>query len=295
MSDATTSNENLPIANIALAEIINEVTGEKFYFDTASSADAKPDLSKGKEDILRVRNRIVAMNRTEDICIGYTIKLKDNVFSPKLMSLIDGGTLVDSVYEGPEMGKVVEKVPFTLNLYSEEKDYDSSTIQYACFSFKHNKGKPVDFKLQDGKFYVPQFESTSRPKRGENPVYISFLSSLPNGQAGGNTPIPNIPTPTTASGSTPGVSIGTDYKVTWTYLSAVDNDDITVNNFKITRLSDGSIVAGNVTVDSTGKIVTFVPTSIENGVTYSAVAAAIRKVGSSDKTTPVSTVFTTTL
>ena len=195
MSESTSSTgteiQGMPIANIALAEIINEATGQSYYFDTAEKADIKPDLSKGKEDILRVKNRIIAMNRTEDICIGYNVKLTDNTFPPELMCLVDGGTMTSSGYEGPQIGVAVNKTPFTLNLYSEEKDYDSSTIQYVQFSFRHNKGTPVEFKLEDGKFYVPEFESTSRPKKGEKPIYISYVSSLPNSSSsstGGTTP-----------------------------------------------------------------------------------------------------------
>lgn len=176
---ATTEISSLPIANIALAEIINERTNDSFIFDTGEKADAKPDLSKGKEDILRVKNRVIAMNRTEDICIGYNIKLTNNTFSLEIMALVDGGTATTNGYEGPEIGKVVNKDPYTLNLYSEEKDYDSSTLRYVKFSFKHNKGTPLEYQFEDGNFYVPEFESTSRPKQGEKPVYIEYVNALP--------------------------------------------------------------------------------------------------------------------
>lgn len=294
MSETETSS--LPIANIALAEIINETTGEAFIFDTAEKADAKPDLSKGKEDILRVKNRIIAMNRTDDICIGYNIKLTDNTFSPELMALIDGGVATENGYEGPEVGKVVNKAPYTLNLYSEEKDYDSSTLRYAKFSFKHNKGTPVEFQFEDGKFYVPEFESTSRPKKGEKPVYITFVDELPSVDDGGTTPtVPNPPEPTNPDESTgtPGVTIGSDCRVTWTFADAVNDADVIAANFKVTKKSDGSVVPGDVTMDITKKIITFVPTSISAGVTYQATAASIRKADGSGNTTSVTVEFTT--
>ncbi|KAA8676202.1 Ig-like domain-containing protein [Clostridium sp. HV4-5-A1G] len=294
MSETETSS--LPIANIALAEIINEITNEAFIFDTAEKADAKPDLSKGKEDILRVKNRIIAMNRTDDICIGYNTKLTDNTFSPELMALIDGGVATENGYEGPEVGKVVNKAPYTLNLYSEEKDYDSSTLRYAKFSFKHNKGTPVEFQFEDGKFYVPEFESTSRPKKGEKPVYITFVDELPSVDDGGTTPtVPNPPEPTNPDESTgtPGVTIGSDCRVTWTFADAVNDADVIAANFKVTKKSDGSVVPGDVTMDTTKKIITFVPTSISAGVTYQATAASIRKADGSGNTTSVTVEFTT--
>ncbi|OAA91259.1 Ig-like domain-containing protein [Clostridium ljungdahlii] len=301
MSESTSSTgteiQGMPIANIALAEIINEVTGQKYYFDTAEKADIKPDLSKGKEDILRVKNRIIAMNRTDDICIGYDIKLTDNTFPPELMCLVDGGTMSSNGYEGPEIGVAVNKVPFTLNLYSEEKDYDSSTIKYVKFGFKHNKGTPVEFKFEDGKFYVPEFESHGRPKKGEKPVYVEYVDSLPTAiiPAPIVTTVPNPPTPTNPDSSkgTPGVTVGTDCKVTWTFADAVNDADVTAANFKVTKKSDGSVVTGNVTMDTTKKIITFVPTGISAGVTYEATAASIRKADNSGNTTAVTVEFTT--
>lgn len=299
MSTADTiAVDGMPIANIVLAEIINESTGAAYLFDTAETADCKPDLSQGKEDILRVKNRIIAMNRTEDICIGYDIKLKNNTFTPEVMCLVDGGTMSSTGYEGPEIGVVTERETFTLNLYSEEKDYDSSTTSYVKFTFKHNKGKPVDFKFEDGKFYVPEFESHSRPKKHEKPIYIEYVTSLPTG---GTTPstnptVPSPPSPTSPDSSTktPGVSIGTDCKVVWTFSSAVNDVDVTTSNFKVFNKATSVAVPGNVTMDTTKTIITFVPTSIAAGVTYTAQVVAIRSAGSSSPdTTPVSVDFTT--
>lgn len=298
MSDVTTSTESMPIANIALGEIINEITGESFVFDTAEKADIKPDLSKGKEDILRVKNRIIAINRTDDICIGYNIKLTDNTFSPETMVLVDGGTTTSTGYEGAEVGKAVKKIPYTLNLYSEEKDYDSSTVRYVKFSFRHNKGTPVEYKFEDGKFYVPEFESTSRPKKGEKPIYITYTNTLPNGETsdgGSGATVSNPPTPTSPDSSTgtPGVAVSSDCRVTWTFADAVNDADVIAANFKVTKKSDGSVVPGNVTMDTTKKIITFVPTSISAGVTYEATAESVRKADGSGNTTAVTVEFST--
>ncbi|MPQ32443.1 hypothetical protein E4V42_13485 [Clostridium estertheticum] len=287
--------EGMPIANIVLGEIIDETTNKTYTFDTADKANAKPDLSAGKEDILRVKNRIIAMNRTEDICIGYDIKLTNNTFPPDVMALIDGGIVTLSGYEGPEVGIVTERHPFTLNLYSEEKDYDSATLQFVQFSFKHNKGKPVEFKFEDGKFFVPEFESHSRPKKGEKPVYIEFVKQLPTGsvtppQSGSGDMKVNGGT-VTDSNTDVGVSIGSNVK--WTFVKAINQDSVTSTNFVVKKKSDSTIVAGNVTIDSTKKIVTFIPTSIEKGVVYTAEAKAVNLLDASGTTTAILVEFTT--
>ncbi|MBU3185658.1 Ig-like domain-containing protein [Clostridium estertheticum] len=288
--------EGMPIANIVLGEIIDEVTQKTYIFDTADKADVKPDLSAGKEDILRVKNRIIAMNRTEDICIGYDIKLTNNTFPTELMAIVDGGIITADGYEGPEVGIVTERHPFTLNLYSEEKDYDSATLQYVQFAFKHNKGKPVEFKFEDGKFFVPEFESHSRPKKGEKPVYIKFLKQLPKGDA---VPVTQPNTgdmkvdggTVTGSNTDVGVSIGSNVK--WTFVKAINQDDVTATNFVVKKKSDSTVVTGNVTIDSTKKIVTFIPTSIEAGVIYVAEAKAINLLDASGTTTAILVEFTT--
>ncbi len=287
--------ESMPIANIVLGEIINETTNESYIFDTAEKADIKPDLSKGKEDILRVKDRIIAINRTLDICIGYTTQLTDNTFNLATIALVDGGTIgTDGNYQGAEVGKVAVRTPYTLNLYSEEKDYDSSTTRYVKFSFMHNLGTPVEYKLEDGKFYVPELSSTSRPKKGEKPVYITYVTALPDGTTSGGD-VPSIPVATIPSATTPGVSIGTDYKVTWTFLDAINTDDAVAANFIVTKNSDGSVLSGNVTIDGTGKIVTFVPTTISHATTYTAKSLPVRKADASGNTTATTTVFTTIL
>lgn len=291
--EAVTQLDGMPIANIALAEIVNEATGQSYVFDTADKAEAKPDLSKGKEDILRVKDRIIAMNKTEDICIGYNIKLNNNTFPMEVMCLVDGGTVTSTGYEGPEVGTAVNRTPFTINLYSEQKDYDSSTVKYVKFSFKHNKGTPVDFKFEDGKFYVPEFESTSRPKKGEKPVYIEYVTNLPGTEDYSKATVPNPPTPTSPSGDTPGVNVASDCRITWTYANAINQDDATITNFKLVNKANSANIAGTVTIDDTKKIVTFVPTIMAKGTTYIASAASVRKLDESGNTVAISTEFTT--
>jgi hypothetical protein len=305
-----TSVDGLPIANIVLAQTIDEVTGNCYFFDTADNAEATPDLSAGKEDILRVKNKIIAMNRTEDICIGYNTKLKNNTFTPELMCIVDGGTMSSTGYEGPEVGVVTERHPYTLKVFSEEKDYDSSTVRYVVFEFRHCKGKPVGFKFEDGKFLIPEFESHSRPKKHEKPVYVGYVDSLPTATTGGSTggtggsgggsgTTVTVPTPPPvidpdAGTHTPGVSVGSDCRVTWTFADAINDADATSANFKVAKVSDGSVVSGNVTIDTARKVVIFVPTSIVAGVTYKAEALSVRSLLSSTAdTTPISVTFTT--
>lgn len=181
-------NEGKALVNIVRAEIVTEETDPKtFAFDTAEEAKLEPAVSEGEENILRVKNRIVATNRTEDIAYGYEIDLSDNVLIPEILEVVDGGALrYDDVetdlvvgYDAPVSGQTVSRQLFTINLYTEEKDADGETLKYAKLSFLHCKGKPVGWELKDGEFFVPQFKVSSRPKKGEKPYTLDFVDTLP--------------------------------------------------------------------------------------------------------------------
>lgn len=66
-----------------------------------------------------------------------------------------------------------------MHIYTEEKDTNGDTLSYAKFSYKHCKGTPVDYALQDGEFFSPELTAKSRPKKGESPVSVAFLGTLP--------------------------------------------------------------------------------------------------------------------
>lgn len=177
-----------PLVNIKRAEVVTEEDVPRtFSFETADEVQVEPFVSEGKEDILRAKNQIIATNRTEDIVVGYNLTLTQNTLIPELLEIIDGGTLTMDTedptkvvgYKAPAAGTVVERIPFTINLYSEEKDIDGETINYAKFSFKHNKGTPIKYSLKDGEFFIPEFVVKSRPKTGENPLTVDFIDTLP--------------------------------------------------------------------------------------------------------------------
>jgi len=167
------------LVNVAKCLVTNERTGISFDIgDTASDIDVEPILSAGKRDILRVKNKILGINETEDIVIGYKLKLKDNTFNIDVMQLVDGGTITGDKYTSIPAGQVVKKDLFTLTAYAEEKDY-SRTTGYTKFEWKHCKGKVPKYKIKDGDFIIPEFEAESIPFRGESAVSIDSVATLP--------------------------------------------------------------------------------------------------------------------
>ncbi|EKQ52754.1 MULTISPECIES: Ig-like domain-containing protein [unclassified Clostridium] len=286
------------LVNVKKCIVKNEITGDQFDIgDTASEIDVEPILSAGKRDILRVKDKILGINQTEDIAIGYKLKLKDNTFNLDVMRLVDGGTISGGNYTSIPAGEVVDKDLFTLEVYTEEKDY-SRTTGYTKFTWKHCKGKVPKYKIKDGDFIVPEFEAESIPFRGETAIDIESVTSIP----GGVTPItpPSSGNQTmggvvggTVTNSNPDVGVEITTNIKWTFVKEINQDEVDNIHFVVKKKADGTIVDGNVTIDNTKKIVTFIPISIERSVTYTAEAKAIALLDGSGTTTPISVDFTT--
>lgn len=175
--------KELAIANIARVEIVTEETVPATYVltDVASEAEATAYLSEGEEQILRVKDRIKAQNKTEDIVMGYDLRLLSATMVPDILALVDGGEISEDgkKYDAAVLGDTVERTSFTTNIYTEEKDADGSTISYVKFSYKNCKGTPVNYLINDGEFFAPELNIKSRSKLGDSPVSIEFMDELP--------------------------------------------------------------------------------------------------------------------
>ena len=185
MSQTIKNLEERVLANIVRAEITEETEdGTTYVFTTSSEASIKPFASEGTEKIHRVKNTILGSLRYEDILLGYEIKLVNNTFCPELLSLVDGGTVTTdesgnfASYTAPVVGTVTERKNLTVSLYTEELDCDGETLEYIKFTFKHAKGKPVEYSIKDGEFVVPELTQRSRAKTGESSVAVEVLATL---------------------------------------------------------------------------------------------------------------------
>lgn len=171
------------LANIARVEVVTEeaVPITHRMTNVASEADIQAYTSEGQEQTLRVKNTIKAQNKTEDIVMGYDINLKSVTMTPEILALVDGGTWDGAVkkYSAPAIGSPVERTPFSLKVYTEEKDTSGETLGYVCFTYLHCKGRPVNYSLKDAEFFSEELRAKSRPAMGESPVTFEYLESLP--------------------------------------------------------------------------------------------------------------------
>ena len=175
-----------PIVNIVRAEIVtNEDSPRVLWFENIGSAKPDPFVSEGDEKELRIKNRILAQDRLEDIIKGYNIKLKDCVLSRDLLEVVDGGeyrAAGSARFEGytsPLAGVESARTRFSLRLYAAEKDYSGESVSFFRFSFPHCAGSPAKFSFEDGVFSTPEYTVKSRPGSGEAAMLIEMLDSVP--------------------------------------------------------------------------------------------------------------------
>ena len=180
--------EGAPLINIVRNEIItDETTPKTLTFDSASEASYSPTLSEGDEQVLRSKNKLYAINRTEDIQYGSDIELTDAKFIPEVLAVVDGGELVMDTedptkvvgYNAPVTGQAVNRTKFTYNIYTEEKDIDGNTLAYYKFSFPNSKGSPAEFDFKDGDWLAPKYTIHSRAASGQPPYTVEVLDELP--------------------------------------------------------------------------------------------------------------------
>ena len=129
----------------------------RFSYANRQRGGCSPNLNEGEETPLRSKNRILALNRTEDLVLGYDLTLKELTVDPETFALMDGGTLVwdeDETHftHSTADRTVVTRAKFTCDVWTEEKDGDGETLCYQRFRFPNCKGSPVSFTHTDGSF-----------------------------------------------------------------------------------------------------------------------------------------------
>ncbi len=176
------------IANVERIKI--ELEGEdaatSYVFETATSCTFTAAVSSGQEVEQRVKNALCGMIKTDDIVKGYDIELEDQRLIAEVMALVDGGTLETAAeggewtkYTAPVIGSVVERKPFTLTMYTSDRNADGDAIEYYAWEFKACRGKPVGGSSADNQFTNMKYTIQSRPAFGVSPMTVSRVDELP--------------------------------------------------------------------------------------------------------------------
>lgn len=167
-----------------------EVGGDntEYLLKAASEIAVAPELEEREATKLVVKDRLIAQKRGKKTITGHTITLTDNVFSPELVLVMQGGELT---YSDPETNtKVASYTPplagadskpkvFTGKAYSAVYDAAGDIVNYECIEFPNCQGEPIELSRKDGEFSVTTYTITSAPNTGEAPYKITYVDALP--------------------------------------------------------------------------------------------------------------------
>lgn len=171
------------LSDVSMIEI---VVGEDTYtFDTADEVTIEEVLDEGEEQTLKIKGRLYANRAADDTVLGNDITCKDNLMSPELLQIMQGGTLnVDDSgnfvsYAAPATGATDNRVKFTTNIYTAEVSTDGDTGRYLKVTYPDCYGSSVPLTFQDGVYFTNSYTIKSRPAKGSSPYSVEFVDELP--------------------------------------------------------------------------------------------------------------------
>lgn len=179
------SRNEIPTIDVNLVTI--KVNNDEFGFDTSNSVAVEVQTEDTDAVKLVVKGKLRAQKPAVKTVTGNKITLKDNVFNPELVLVLQGGEVKYDTsdknkvigYKPPVAGSADNGSTFTLNLYSAQYNAAGQIVNYEMISYPNCKGDPVAFGAEDGTFRAPEYTINSAPKTGEAPYEITYVDSLP--------------------------------------------------------------------------------------------------------------------
>lgn len=176
----------IPTIDVNLVTIQEEGENkDEYILDTASQISVEPQIEEEEGVKLVVKGVLKAQKLGTQTLTGNQITLTDNVFTPELVLLLQGGTLTTAQdgtvtgYTPPVAGSNEKGKIFTLKAYSAQYNAAGTISRYECISYPNCQGVPVAFNSEDGSFRAPEYTINSAPDIGEAPYAITYVNELP--------------------------------------------------------------------------------------------------------------------
>lgn len=158
----------------------------EYMLDTASQVAVEPQIEEEDAVKLIIKGVLKAQKPETQTLTGNQITLTDNVFTPELVQMLQGGTITygeDGTtvtgYTPPPAGSLEKGKVFTLNCYSAQYNAAGQIVRYEKISYPNCTGVPIAFGAEDGTFRVNEYTINSAPDIGEVPFEIKYVDSLP--------------------------------------------------------------------------------------------------------------------
>lgn len=176
----------IPTIDVNLVTVQEEGTNkDEWILDTASQIQVEPQIDEQEAVTLVVKGVLKAQKPSTSTLTGNQITLTDNVFTPELVQLMQGGTLTKgedgtvTSYTPPVAGSNEKGAVFTLNAYSAQYNAAGIIVRYEKISYPNCQGVPIAFNSEDGTFRSPEYTINSSPDTGEAPYTITYVDALP--------------------------------------------------------------------------------------------------------------------
>ena len=176
----------IPTIDVNLVTAQSEESGsDEYILDTASQIQVEPQIEEEDGVKLVVKGVLKAQKLGTSTLTGNQITLTDNVFTPELVQLLQGGTVTTAQdgtvtgYTPPVAGSNEKGIIFTLKVYSAQYNAAGTIVRYECISYPNCQGVPVAFNSEDGAFRAPEYVINSAPDIGEAPYTITYVDQLP--------------------------------------------------------------------------------------------------------------------
>lgn len=195
---AVTPKAITEIPTIDVVMVVVETATKSYALDTASQIQVEPQIEEEDAVKLIVKGKLKAQKPSVSTITGNQITITDNVFSPEIVKMLQGGTIKYwssaekttesdsetafgvSSYSPPTVGSGEKGEVFTLHAYSAQYDASGQIVQYEQISYPNCQGVPVAFGSEDGAFRAPEYTINSAPNKNEAPYTIKYVQTLPS-------------------------------------------------------------------------------------------------------------------
>lgn len=173
--------QGIPTIDVALVVIR---TGEnEIALDTSNSVAVEPQIKKADPVQLVVKGKLIAQKPATSTITGHQITLTDNVFTPEIAKILQGGVIsgkgLTLTYQPPVSGSDEKGEVFELDCYSAEYDSSGQIVKYEKITYPNCQGTPFTINIEDDTFRVSEYTINSAPKKGQAPYKISYVETLP--------------------------------------------------------------------------------------------------------------------
>ena len=196
MAGTTTTKRphEIPTIDCVLVTLSPQVGEEEdkteYAINTASKIQV--DIQTETTDAVKliIKGVLKAQKHKQVTVTGNQITLTDNVFTPEIVKMLQGGVIEYKTpsdatsgiksYTPPVVGSKREELPI-FNLYAYSAIYNAAGIitGYEKITYPNCQGNPISMTSEDNVFRVNEYVIDSAPNTGEPPYKIEYIDSLP--------------------------------------------------------------------------------------------------------------------